>query len=517
VHAAEQAEQARQQPVTIDPAPWRQQPPAPPFTEGGVEDGAHYTFESVAAAHPPAPGDAGDTSERIARLELQHELFSLTQQARGETGQNDDRQWAQPEAAAVDFYGADEAQGVTDQPGQPAVFDQHALTPDDDGADDNQEDAEADDAGGAENDSFELDDAADTSVSAADANGVAAVLARQEDWVSVQPVLLQQTDTPPPGQATPNSAFGSSVAARLSTPPRRTSPVPFYLSPSPARPSASVAAAVVILPDAGPSVATEAASGSWSCGDASKPATSLERYVPPWMARAYANEMHIERLYDWQAECLAAGNGTSGDVLHRQGNLVYSAPTSGGKTLVAELLLFRYQLSFNLFRSHSWLATRPAESAAVLPVAFRSLFVVPFKALVQEKARDLQRVVRAMYANVQQEERRAAAASRLGNAAGPLVALPDEDAPQLHVSAIAHVSDFSRDSDVLVGVVTIEKAAMLLNALIAERRMEELGLVVIDVSSQRKHGLLVRSLCNTIRCFFVCLCARCLSGMPHAR
>ena len=42
----------------------------------------------------------------------------------------------------------------------------------------------------------------------------------------------------------------------------------------------------------------------------------------------------ISTMFEWQAECLAVGNVLSGG-----GNLVFSAPTSAGKTLVAELLL----------------------------------------------------------------------------------------------------------------------------------------------------------------------------------
>ena len=211
----------------------------------------------------------------------------------------------------------------------------------------------------------------------------------------------------------------------------------------------------------------------WRCGDDSLPATSVARYVPPFLSAAYASEMGIRELYPWQAECLACANGRA---LHDQGNLVYSAPTSGGKTLVAELLLFRYQLQHNLFRSHGPLA----QSTRPLPVAFRSLFVVPFNALVQEKARDLLNIVRVMYRNIQELER--AATRGQGHPSAGCI-LPDPSAPQLHVRALDHVGDFARDSHVLVGVVTIEKAAMILNTLIAEKRMDELGLVVIDVSA----------------------------------
>jgi DNA polymerase theta len=62
-------------------------------------------------------------------------------------------------------------------------------------------------------------------------------------------------------------------------------------------------------------------------------------------------------LYEWQVDCLY-----STDVL-RGGNLVYCAPTGGGKTLVAELVILK----------------------TVLSLGKKAIFVLPYVSLVQEK------------------------------------------------------------------------------------------------------------------------------------
>ncbi|CAN0182422.1 unnamed protein product, partial [Hapterophycus canaliculatus] len=71
-------------------------------------------------------------------------------------------------------------------------------------------------------------------------------------------------------------------------------------------------------------------------------------------------ERGIRSLFRWQAHCLLVDEGKP----LGGGNLVYSAPTSGGKTLVAELLLLRALLK------HS---------------GTMALVVVPYVALALEK------------------------------------------------------------------------------------------------------------------------------------
>jgi len=46
-------------------------------------------------------------------------------------------------------------------------------------------------------------------------------------------------------------------------------------------------------------------------------------------------QMGITKLYEWQKDCISSSKLAEGN------NLVYCAPTGGGKTLVAELVVFR--------------------------------------------------------------------------------------------------------------------------------------------------------------------------------
>ncbi|KAL4540938.1 hypothetical protein Ndes2526B_g05493 [Nannochloris sp. 'desiccata'] len=92
----------------------------------------------------------------------------------------------------------------------------------------------------------------------------------------------------------------------------------------------------------------------------------LKRYLNGTLLDAMIKHGGVPpQIYQWQAECLAAEGG---QVLDADCNLVYTAPTSAGKTLVAEILLLRA------------LAKHPGR---------KTMLVLPYRALCHEKARRL--------------------------------------------------------------------------------------------------------------------------------
>ena len=58
--------------------------------------------------------------------------------------------------------------------------------------------------------------------------------------------------------------------------------------------------------------------------------------VPPEIVQNYALK-GVRSLYQWQMDCLSELDATSS----RTENLLYCAPTSGGKTLISEVLMIR--------------------------------------------------------------------------------------------------------------------------------------------------------------------------------
>ena len=146
----------------------------------------------------------------------------------------------------------------------------------------------------------------------------------------------------------------------------------------------------------------------------------LESWGLPFpIVQKYASK-GVTHLFDWQVECLLKPTVLTG------GNIVYSAPTSGGKTLVSEILMLR----------------RIALKGGTV------FFVVPFVALAEEKTHYFQNMWGDMHIGIR----------------------PFHGEQTMSVLT----------SDVDVAVCTIEKANSLLNLILEEGRHEQLSMVIVD-------------------------------------
>jgi DNA polymerase theta len=154
--------------------------------------------------------------------------------------------------------------------------------------------------------------------------------------------------------------------------------------------------------------------------------------MPQYIVDNYAQK-GVKELFNWQAECLSLQK------VQRGGNIVYSAPTSGGKTLVAEILMIR-----NLIKN-------PGRNKKVL-------FIMPYKSLVREKAESLKILVKA---------------GRGGGQQG-------RPSPLLYVARVVggHTpTDLYRANIICC---TPEKANHLIDQLFHAGTIHELGAVVVD-------------------------------------
>ena len=132
------------------------------------------------------------------------------------------------------------------------------------------------------------------------------------------------------------------------------------------------------------------------------------------------SERGITSMFEWQAECLMLPGILSGR------NIVFSAPTSAGKTLIAELLALK----------------------CVLELRKKVLIILPFVSIAHEKSNYLQQILEP-------------SGVKVGGFMGS----------QSPAGGFASVD---------IAICTIEKANSLVNRLLEENSTHQLGVVIVD-------------------------------------
>lgn len=177
----------------------------------------------------------------------------------------------------------------------------------------------------------------------------------------------------------------------------------------------------------------------------------------------------IKSIYPWQKQCLL-GPG----LLKGEKNLVYSAPTGGGKSLVADVLMLK----------------RVLENREV-----KALLVLPYVALVQEKVRWLRNLVNgisreAITGPIKESEH------RLWRKRA------DEDT--IRVVGFFGGSKIKQTwSDFDIGVCTLEKANALVNGAIGDGTIANLKTLVLDelhIIDDDHRGYLLELLATKLMC-----------------
>ncbi|MCJ1445115.1 MAG: hypothetical protein MMC23_005620 [Stictis urceolatum] len=169
--------------------------------------------------------------------------------------------------------------------------------------------------------------------------------------------------------------------------------------------------------------------------------------LPPRLV-SNLRSLGIASIYGWQASCLRGHGMLSGET-----NLVYTAPTGGGKSLVADVVMFKRVLEGR-----------------------KALLVLPYVALVQEKLRWLRAAVEGV-------ERGENEGDGMQGSQGSqrFRAVKAWERKGLRVAGFFGGSQTREGwADIDIAVCTIEKANALVNMAVEGKREGEIGVVVMD-------------------------------------
>jgi superfamily II DNA/RNA helicase len=165
--------------------------------------------------------------------------------------------------------------------------------------------------------------------------------------------------------------------------------------------------------------------------------TSLSSWGIPSRILARYKKERITKLFPWQIDCLLIENGI---VFEGYKNLIYSAPTSGGKTLVAELLILKR------FSQTMKLGDPKYQKRKTI------FFIVPFIALAEEKSNYFRTIWQDMNIGIK----------------------------TYHNNDDLLAGGSTIGEDVELVICTIERANILINQLLEEKRENQLSMIIID-------------------------------------
>ncbi|EAW08211.1 DEAD/DEAH box helicase [Aspergillus clavatus NRRL 1] len=169
--------------------------------------------------------------------------------------------------------------------------------------------------------------------------------------------------------------------------------------------------------------------------------------LPPSLVANFA-ALGVTSIYPWQASCLLFRG-----LLEGERHLVYTAPTGGGKSLVADVLMLKRIIE------------KPSRKA---------ILVLPYVALVQEKLKWLRRIVQDVEKKVPDDDDEITRSK-------PYYQRWKKLQKSIRVTGYFGGSRTAASwADTDIAVCTIEKANSLINTAVEECTIGDLGVVVLD-------------------------------------